>query len=118
MDSDSIEQVKSAEAELIEVDNKYHENKGKKYIVMMIGIVLFFLLGLFAMPTLYTLTKSSYDRKGVESICTKMFGNVNILDAVTSEIMIVSFEYNTHQPRIFTKYAARAEPSIFNVSLA
>jgi hypothetical protein len=63
---------------LLDVDTKYHENKGKQYIVMMIGMVLFGLLGLFLMPTLYALTKSSYDRKGVESICLKMFGSVNI----------------------------------------
>ena len=118
IDSDSLEQIKSAESELLEVDNKYHESKGRKYIVMLIGVTLFAVLGFLIMPTLYAMTHSSYDRKGIESICERMFGNVNIDDALTSEVMIVSFEYNTHTPRLFTKWFAKQDPATFNVSLA
>ena len=118
MDSKDIEQIKSAETELSSVDKQYHERKGRKYIVMLIGIALFGLLGFFLMPILYALTNSSYDRRGIESISEEMFGSVNIKDALSEEVMIVSFEYNSHQPRLFTKWAARINPEIFNVSLA
>lgn len=85
---------------------------------MLIGIVLFGGLGFYLMPKLYALTHSSYDRKGIESICSKMFGDVNIKDAITSEVMIVSFEYNSHTPRLFTKWFANYDNATFNVSLA
>ena len=96
MDSENLEQIKAAEAELDLFDSKYHENKGRKYIIMIFGTVIFCLIGFFLVPKIYQITKSSYDRKGIESICQRMFGNVNINDALTSEVMIVSFEYNTH----------------------
>ncbi len=73
---------------------------------MMIGTLAFGITGFFLMPWLYSLTKSSYDRKGVESICDAMFGTTNIKEALTEEVMIVSFEYNSHEPRLFTKYLA------------
>jgi patatin-like phospholipase/acyl hydrolase len=47
-----------------------------------------------------------------------MFGDVNIKDAITEEVMIVSFEYNSHEPRLFTKWAAENISDFFNVSLA
>jgi hypothetical protein len=118
IDSDSLEQIKAAESELLEVDNKYHETKGRKWIVMLIGTALFAGLGFYLMPKLYALTHSSYDRKGIESICERMFGNVNIDDALTDEVMIVSFEYNSHTPRLFTKWFAKQDNATFNVSLA
>jgi patatin-like phospholipase/acyl hydrolase len=85
---------------------------------MLVGIAIFGVAGFFLMPRIFKFTKSSYDRKGIEGICDEMFGTVNIDEALTSEVMIVSFEYNTHQPRLFTKWSAKANPEIYNVSLA
>jgi hypothetical protein len=76
------------------MDSEYHENLGKKYIVMLIGILLFSALGFYLMPIFYSFTKSHYTRSGIESICDEMFGDTLILDALTPEIMIVSYEYN------------------------
>lgn len=85
---------------------------------MLIGIATLGVIGFLIMPTLYALTGSSYERRGIESICEEMFGDVNINDALTEEVMIVSFEYNTHQPRLFTKWTANLNPDTFNVSLS
>lgn len=63
-------------------------------------------------------TKSTYNRQGVASVCNANFGNVSISDILSEEIVIVSFEYNSHTPILFTKMAARIKPEIFNVSIS
>lgn len=45
---------------------------------MIVGGILLGLLGWFSMPFLFSLTKSNYDRSGIESICKEMFGDVKI----------------------------------------
>jgi hypothetical protein len=59
------------------------------------------------MPVFYGFTHSSYDRHGIERVCDEMFGTTSIMDALTEEIMIVSYDYNARTPRVFTKYGAR-----------
>ena len=51
-----------------------------------------------------------YDRKGIESIADwkfgdKQFNNETYLhDSLTEEVMFVSYDYNSHTPRLFSKY--------------
>lgn len=45
---------------------------------MLIGGIIMGIIGWMIMPSFLALTKSSYDRKGIESICEEMFGNVKI----------------------------------------
>ena len=59
-----------------------------------------------------------YDRTGIEKICVEKFGEVNINNALSDEIVIVSFEYNTHTPVLFTKYNANRYPKVYNVSIS
>lgn len=112
-----MDDLKSAEEMLFDIDDKYHEKKGRKWVLMLILMVVFGIGGYFLMPLLYRLMKSSYDRKGIESICDELFGNVNIKDMLTEEVMVVAYEYNKHQPRLYTKYAARLDPETYNVSI-
>lgn len=85
---------------------------------MLIGMTLLGVGGFFLMPKIYAWSKSSYDRKGVEEICKKKFGDVMISQAITDEVMIVAYEYNSHEPRLFTKYTAKVDPDNYNVTLS
>ena len=77
---------------------------------MLIGGIIMAFLGWVLMPKFFSLTKSSYDRRGIESICNEMFGNIRIQDALTKEVNIVAYEYNSHQPRVFSKFSSHALP--------
>ena len=94
------------------------ENKGKKWIAMLIGLFIFAGLGYLLMPVLYSFTHSSYDRQGIEKVCDEMFGTTSLMDALTEEVMIVSYDYNNRTPRIFTKYGANLYPELFLTSLS
>ena len=65
------------------------------------------------MPVLYGFTHSQYDRTGLEKICNEMFGDTTLMEGLTEELMIVSYDYNNRTPRIFTKYGARIEPELY-----
>ncbi|CDW84799.1 patatin [Stylonychia lemnae] len=114
----SLSTVEDAEDKIFNEEMKYMEKKGRKWIVMIVGGFVFAVLGWVLMPYIFMLTKSSYDRSGIEEICKEMFGNVKIEDALTNEVNIISYEYNSHQPRIFSKFSAARSPGNFSVGLS
>lgn len=114
----SLSVVQDAEDKIFNEEMKYNEKKGRKWIVMLVGGVIGFIVGWLLVPLIFSLTKSSYDRSGIESICNEMFGNVKIQDALTKEVNIIAYEYNTHQPRIFSKFTAQSFPTNFSVGLS
>ena len=85
---------------------------------MLVGNILGGIIGFMLMPVLHGLTHSSYNRIGIESICDEMFGKVRLEDALTKEILIIAYEYNTHEPRIFSKFSAKTDPKNYEVSMA
>lgn len=64
-----------------------------------------------------------YDRQGIEKIADWKFGDVRfsnetyLHDALTEEVVIVSYDYNSHQPRIFSKFASHRNNGTYNVSI-
>ena len=81
----------------------------RAYVDMIIAVILFFVFGIlafFIVPLLYKLTTSLYNRKGIESITKEKFGTVPISNIITDEILIVSYDYNNQEPRLFSKYSA------------
>lgn len=88
------------------------------WIIFIFFTLVFGVAGYFVMPTIYSYTRSSYSRTGIESICEVKFGNTSIMSALTKEIVIVSYDYASHQPRLFSKINAQIWPEIYNYSLA
>ena len=74
-------------------DLKYRERKRFKYIGMLIGIILFWLIGWFGLPLIKKFTNSLYDRTGLEKVSTEQFGDARILDVLTEDVMIVSYDF-------------------------
>ena len=49
---------------------------------------------------------SLYKRDGLDELTKAYFGTKNVEDALTDEILLVAYEFNTHQPRFYSKYFA------------
>ena len=45
-------------------------------------------------------------------------GKVKVTDALTEEVAIIAFDYNKHEPRVFSKFSARRDPQTYNVEIA
>jgi len=44
-------------------------------------------------------------------------GDINIKDAITKEVAIISYDYNNEQPRVFSKFAAGYAPGYYDVKI-
>lgn len=97
---------------------KYHDNVGKKWIVALVGLILGSVIGYFSIPSIYGLSRSSYDRGGIEKLADQLMGTVRVEDALTHEVAIVAYDFNAHEPRVFSKLAAKLDPKKFNVELS
>ncbi|CDW88051.1 patatin [Stylonychia lemnae] len=112
-----LDQIQSAREEIRDHEAQYLERKGFKYLFLVLGFFFFGGIGYILMPKMHALTHSNYDRRGIEGLVTKLFGYVPIQDALTPEVCIIAYEYNTHEPRIFSKFTAKTNPETFNVSI-
>ncbi len=110
--------MNEAEEKILDEEVKYRERKGRKWITLILGAAIGAVLGYLLTPAIYSLTKSSYDRSGIEKICDEMFGDVMLKDALTKEVNIVSYEYNKQQPRIFSKFTSQRDANTFDVSIS
>jgi hypothetical protein len=118
VDEGSYDQIKEAEKSIHDIDRKYHQRKSLKWVIMIVVAGLFSVAAYYSIPYIKIALSSSYDRKGIESICKNKFGDANINEALSDEVVIVSFEYNSHTPFVFTKYNALKSPASFNQSIA
>ena len=83
---------------------------------MLVGALLGLYLG-FKLPGLAQMVlNSKYSRKSLDDIMLKLVGKSRIEDALSEEVLIVAYDYNTQEPRFFSKYYASVDPSIYNVT--
>ena len=93
--SKDINQIKKAEEDLMNLDKTYHERMGRKYICTTVFMIVIGVIGYFATLGIYTLLHSKYNRKSLEELTDNKFGKVPLLNALTEEVMIVAFEWDT-----------------------
>jgi patatin-like phospholipase/acyl hydrolase len=63
------------------------------------------------------LNHSLYKRDLLEKIMKEYLGEVNIKDALTDELLVVAYDYNSQQPRMFSKYFSQVDPAIYDVPI-
>lgn len=83
--------------------------------------VLFLVLGLtlsFTVPTIiFKIYSSRYNRVKLEALMEECLGAANITDAITDELLIVAYDYNSQEPRFYSKYYANLDPNIYLVPI-
>lgn len=118
IDTHNYWEIKEAQRMLQESEAKYKESKQKKWIIMVVGAIIAGILGYYVPIGIHALTQSQYDRKSYDEILDKMFGHYRIEDALTDEVMMVSYSWNDAEPRFYTKYASKDTPGVYNVTIA
>lgn len=66
IETGNLDEIHGAEEQLTKSDFEYREKKGRKWIFMLAGIILFGLFGWWVVPKVQQLSHSSYDRSGFE----------------------------------------------------
>ena len=98
--------------------DKYLEKKGYRWITMIVSAVLWGILGYYMTTKVaIKLLKSQYDRSGMNALAKELMGDHLLTSATSQEILMTSYEINKQEPRIFTKWAAKQDPTTYNVKL-
>lgn len=72
-----------------------------------LGIVLGFFVG-YSVPTILSIvSKSLYDRSEMDKLMKELLPNGKVKDATTTEVLIVAYEYNSQEPRFYSKYFSK-----------
>jgi len=79
-------------------------NRFKKWIVFAGGITLGTLIAYYATNFISYAQHAKYDRRGLENQMMLRFGNKTFNDIVIDELIINAYEYNSNQPRFYSKY--------------
>lgn len=80
---------------------------------MVLGLVL----GIEIPKVSNMLDSAKYSRKSLDNIMHKLLGDFNFDDIVTDELLVVAYEYNSQEPRFFSKYFAHQDPEIYNIPI-
>jgi hypothetical protein len=85
--------LKKVEEKLHNWELKYSERKGKKWITLIVGVVLCGFGGWILMPLTNKIKHSLYNREGLEGVTTEKFGDTKISEVLTDEVMIVAYDF-------------------------
>ena len=83
---------------------------------MAIGCFIGLILGMTVPRGIHTLNNSKYSRASLDKIMKVLVGKHLISDALTDELLIVAYDYNSQQPRFYSKMFANIEPNIYDVT--
>ena len=115
---ESIDGFKEARAVLRKAKTSYEKNRYKKWVVTLLGVLIGSILGL-AIPGIHTiLTNSLYERKAIEGLMEELIGGKNISEAMTDELLIVAYDYNSKQPRLYSKHFSEMDSGIYDVKMS
>ena len=95
----------------------YERNKPKQWVVLIFGTIVGLLIGAYVPSLVNMLLNSLYSRKQLDKIMKDLLGDYKISEALTDEIMITAYEYNSQQPRFYSKYFAKRNPDIYDVAI-
>lgn len=112
---DNLTQNKMASNELRAQRERWERNRPKKWLVCAVGIFLGALVSV-VFPNLWSFLDSAmYDRSQLEALMYELIGDRYIKDALTSELMIVAYDYNSQQPRYYSKFFSEEQPKVYDV---
>ena len=114
----NLDENKKAKGMLAESKAKFERDRYKKWFVAMVGVLIGGFLG-YTIPTITSvLTRSMYDRAGLDKLTLDLLPDFKVYDASPDEVLICAYEYNSQQPRFYSKYFARQYPYIYDQLIA
>ena len=112
---DSNQLIKDIQSQLKTSKEKYYREQPRKWIVLIIFIILGCLIAQFLPALIYKLAHSKYNRASLDKIMKDLLGKAHLKDALTDETLVVAYDYNSQQPRFFSKYFSMEDAGIYDV---
>ena len=114
MNNNTKESVKILEEQLLAAEEKYEQDKPKYWVVLAGFIVIGIILGIELPAIVNKLTSSLYSRENLDNIMLNLLGDFRINEVLTTELLIVAYDYNSQEPRFFSKYFSHQDPGIYD----
>jgi len=111
------EHVAETTASLGEAEKKYNENRSMKWVVTIIFFLIGCTLGYEVPKITNMLSSSKYSRTNLDALMKTLLGEYGFNDIVTQELLVVAYEYNSQEPRFFSKYFAHQDPGIYDIPI-
>lgn len=104
--------------ELMEHKEKYMRRRHYKWLVV-IGFMFLCSLSIIFFSKMYQFaTNSLYDRQPMEDLMDSLIGKRVISEAITDELMITAYDYNSQYGRLFSKSFAKRNPELLDVKFS
>lgn len=87
----------------------------KKWIVFAVGLTLGMVLGTVVPAGFKALNSSLYKRDSLEQIMDDYLGQNNFNTLLTDDLLVVAYDYNSQEPRFYSKFFAETDPPIYDV---
>jgi len=84
---------------------------------MVFAGIIGVLLAVYGPKIFYGLAFANYSRASLDGIMLKLLGKYRIDQVLTDELLIVAYDYNSQEPRFFSKYLAKQNPNIYNTTV-
>jgi len=118
MIANNIDENKKAKSMIAESKAKFEKDRFKKWIVCLVGVFIGGILG-WTLPKITTvLTRSVFDRAGLDRLTKELLPGAMVNDAVTDEVLVCAYDYNSQQPRFYSKYFSNDQPGIYEKEIA
>lgn len=95
IDFGKAEHTKTAKEMLREERAEYEKRKPCKWMVMILFMIIGSLFLVIFTRMISYLSNSLYDRTAIEDLMRDMIGRRNISQAISDEIMITAYEFNS-----------------------
>ena len=113
--SDKNDEIKETLASIIHEEQKYKALSFRKWLVFGAGLFVGLFLGLFVPKLVNKVTHSAYNRASLDDIMKTLLGDFRIKETLSDEVLLVAYDYNSQEPRFFSKYFSTIDPNIYNV---
>jgi patatin-like phospholipase/acyl hydrolase len=107
--------LEKAIALLFKEKAKYKKNYFKMWLCTVIGVIIGAILAPLTLEVWEFSGYSLYDRSGLDELTKVKLGNYTWNDILVDDLMITAYEYNSKQPRFYSKYFNRIDPGFYNL---
>ena len=114
---DDFEMIDNALKILVREKDEYIGNSFKRWFVFGTGVILSSVAAYYITETISGLTNAIYNRSGLEEGVMKYFQNRTFEDIAIDELVINAYEFNSQQPRFFSRYFTHTRKGTHDVLL-
>jgi len=102
---------------IVKERTEYHGNIFKRWFVLGFGVFFGIALSYATTQVLSLVSSATYDRSGLEEGTEIYFKNKTWDDIAVDELVVNAYEFNSQQPRFYSKYFRHAKKGTHNVML-